>query len=107
MNLKGTKPKITITVPLQFEIMTNPSMVNYAKVKRTNKSYKNKLTDHMKHNNMKTFLKKHKQNSKVSHILYPFMRENILERFRNIKNLIGQSRIVNADIIIKPEIEIS
>ena len=29
MNLKGVKPKITITVPLQFVIMTNPSMTNY------------------------------------------------------------------------------
>ncbi len=35
MNLKGAKPKIYITVPLQFEIMSNPSMVNFAKSKKT------------------------------------------------------------------------
>jgi spore germination protein KC len=33
MNLKGITPKIFITIPLQIEIMSNPSMVNFAKQK--------------------------------------------------------------------------
>ena len=48
MNLKGVKPKIQITVPLQFEILTNPSMTNYAKVKRTEIPQKN-MTDQTNH----------------------------------------------------------
>ena len=37
MNLTGVKPKITITVPLKFEIMSNPSMTNLILAKKTNK----------------------------------------------------------------------
>ena len=38
MNLKGPKPKIHITLPLQFEILSNPSRTIMQKVKRTRKS---------------------------------------------------------------------
>ncbi|MCM3694542.1 Ger(x)C family spore germination protein [Neobacillus niacini] len=33
MNLKGPKPMILITVPLEYEILSNPSMVNFLKEK--------------------------------------------------------------------------
>lgn len=45
MNLKGEKPKIYITVPLQIEIMTNPSMTNFSKSKKNRKILKEHLTE--------------------------------------------------------------
>ena len=92
MNLKGAKPKIYITVPLKFEIMSNPSMVNYAKSKKNRQILKEHIIDHMKNMN-EDFFKK--TQTELKGVPYPLsiMRENILERLRNIKNLIGQNLI--------------
>jgi spore germination protein KC len=46
MNLKGLTPKIFITLPLQIEIMSNPSMVNFAKEKNQ-KIIKKHISNHI------------------------------------------------------------
>ena len=94
MNVKGAKPKIMITVPLKFEILSNPSMVNFAKSKKNRQILKEHLADHMKTMNEKFFKK---ITNRIKRCSIPFihcMLENILERFRNIKNLIGQKLIL-------------
>jgi len=45
MNLKGPKPKIHITLPVQFEILTNPSRTDYAKSKKNQEILKKSLID--------------------------------------------------------------
>ena len=45
MNLKGPKPKIQITVPLQFEILTNPTNTDYAKSKKNQETFKKSIID--------------------------------------------------------------
>ena len=45
MNLKGPKSKIHITVPLQFEILTNPTRTNYAYSKKNQETLKKSLID--------------------------------------------------------------
>ena len=45
MNLKGPKPKIQITLPLQFEILTNPSSTNYATSKKNRETLKKSIMD--------------------------------------------------------------
>lgn len=45
MNLKGAKPKIHITIPLHFEILTNPSNTDYAKSKKNRDTLKRSIID--------------------------------------------------------------
>ena len=45
MNLKGPKPKIQITLPLKFDILTNPSMTDYAKSKKNRDTFKKSMID--------------------------------------------------------------
>ncbi|WP_338470598.1 Ger(x)C family spore germination protein [Niallia sp. XMNu-256] len=47
MNPQASKLKIDITVPLQFEVMTNPSMVNLAKSDKNQKILKEKIEKHI------------------------------------------------------------
>ena len=67
MNLKGVKPKITITVPLQFVIMTNPSITNYTNEKNQ-QIIKQQMTDHLT-TTIEDFLKKTQKEFKV--VPYP------------------------------------
>ena len=45
MNLKSSKPKIQITLPLQFEVLTNPSTTDYAKSKKKRDTFKKSMID--------------------------------------------------------------
>ena len=47
MNVKGDKPKIDITLPLKFEIMSNPSMTNM-KDKKNQDIIKEQIINHIK-----------------------------------------------------------
>ncbi|WP_428909543.1 Ger(x)C family spore germination protein [Niallia sp. Krafla_26] len=57
MNLHTPKPKIDITIPLQFEIMTNPSMVNLTKNDKNQRIVKESIREHNV-DKFKGFLKK-------------------------------------------------
>jgi hypothetical protein len=67
MNLKGTTPKIFITIPLQLEIMSNPSMVNFAKEKNQ-QILKTSIADHLEKVNEKLIKK---TQTKFKGIPYP------------------------------------
>lgn len=67
MNLKGITPKIFITIPLQLEIMSNPSMVNFAKEKNQ-QILKKSIADHLEKVN-EDLLKK--TQTKLKGIPYP------------------------------------
>jgi Ger(x)C family germination protein len=45
MNLKGPKPKIQITLPLKFDILTNPSITDYANSKKNRDTFKKSMID--------------------------------------------------------------
>lgn len=49
MNVKSVNPKIQITVPLQIEILSNPSLVNFLD-ERNQQMVKQQLTDYIKMN---------------------------------------------------------
>ncbi len=60
MNLKGARPKIYITLPLQFQIMSNPSMVNFADDKNK-QLIKKQIVKHMTTINDELFKKTQSQ----------------------------------------------
>ena len=104
MNLKGVKPKITVTVPLQFVIMTNPSMTNYTNEKNQ-QMIKQQITDHTT-TIIEDFLKKTQKEFKaVPYPLSIYARRYFLT-LQEYKEFDWTKSYVNAEIIIKPEIEI-
>lgn len=105
MNLKGNKPKIDITVPMSFTIMSNPSMVNYAQdpqKKQILKEYLVKYTTSLFEKAQK------KTQTELKGSPYPlsvyarkyFKTNQEFEQFNWAKSYL------NADITVKPDIEI-
>jgi spore germination protein KC len=104
MNLKGPRPKITITLPLKFEVMSNPTNVNFNKEKNR-EILKKQIARHFKIEHEK-LLKKTQE--KFKGVPYPlsldankyFATNQELEKFNWTKSY------VNAIISVKPEVEI-
>jgi spore germination protein KC len=104
MNLKGPRPKIVITLPLQFEVMSNPTNVDFNK-KKNREILKKQLARHFKIEHEK-LLKKTQE--KYKGVPYPlsldankyFVTNQELKKFNWTKSY------VNADISVKPEVEI-
>jgi len=105
MNLKGVRPKIDITVPMTFTIMSNPSMTNYIQdpqKKQFLKEYLVKYTTSLFENVQE------KTQTELKGSPYPlsvyarkyFKTYQEFERFNWVKSY------PNADITLKPIIEI-
>ena len=104
MNLKGVKPKITITVPLQFEIMTNPSLTNYTSEKNQ-QMIKQQMTDYTT-TIIEDFFKKTQKEFKAVPYPLSFYARRYFLTLQEYKEFDWTKSYVNAEIIIKPEIEI-
>jgi spore germination protein KC len=105
MNLKGGKPKITITLPLQFEILTNPSMVNYAKDKKKQQELKIHIADHMK-TNTEDFFKK--TQTELKGVPYPLSihSRKYFGTIQEYEKFNWNKSYLEADITVKPDVEI-
>ena len=104
MNLKGRKPKITITIPLKVEIMTNPSMVSYASEKNR-QIIKKQFISYFKEMNEKLLRKSQTKLKGVPYPLSLYARPYFLTVKEFEKFNWGKSFLI-ADIIVKPEVEI-
>ena len=105
MNVKGAQPKIIITVPLRFEILTNPSMVNYVKSKKNRQILKVHLADHIKTMNQKLF-KKSQTELKGSPYPLSLYSRKYFGTIQEYKKFNWSKSYLKADIVVKPEIKI-
>jgi spore germination protein KC len=104
MNLKGTRPKIFITIPLQFVIMSNPSMVNFV-VKKNQQIIKETIEEYLRTLN-EDFFKK--TQTELKGVPYPlsFSARKYFETIQEYKKFNWAKSYLNADIHVIPEIEI-
>lgn len=104
MNLKGITPKIYITIPLQIEIMSNPSMVNFAKEKNQ-QIIKKHIADHFEKANIK-LLKK--TQTKLKGIPYPLpvYSKKYFATIQEYKKFDWAKAYARADIHVKVNITI-
>ena len=105
MNLKGPTPRVMITIPLKFEILSNPSMVNYVKSKKNRRILQEHLVDHIKKMN-EDFFKE--TQTKYKGVPYPLSMSarryfGTIEEFQKFN---WPKAYLEADIIVKPDIEI-
>ena len=94
-----------ITVPLQFEILSNPSMVNYTKSKKNRQILKEHLADHMKTMNENFFKKTQTELKGVPYPLSMYARK-YFGTIQEYQKFNWAKSYLKADIIVKPDIEI-
>jgi spore germination protein KC len=104
MNLKGPTPKIFITVPLQAEIMTNPSMTNYT-VKKNQQIIHKQITDHIKTSYEKLFKKTQTKFKGVPFSL-PYYARKYFGTIQEYKKFNWGKSYPKADIFVNPDIKI-
>ncbi|MGG3468753.1 Ger(x)C family spore germination protein [Neobacillus pocheonensis] len=104
MDLKSSKPKIFITIPLKIEIMTNPSMVNFME-KKNQMILKKHLVNHIKTVNENLFKKTQLKLKGVPYPLALYARK-YFGTIQDFKKYNWAKSYLKADISVKPEIEI-
>ena len=104
MDLKGDKPKIHITVPLQFEIMSNPSMTNW-KDKKNQDVIKEKINNHLKTASEDFFKKTQQELKGVPYPLSIFARKYFLTS-KEFEKFNWNKKYLKAEIHVTPKIEI-
>ena len=104
MNVKGARPKIFITIPLQFEIMSNPSMVNFA-VKKNQQILKVQIEEDIRKINEDFFKKTQTELKGVPYPLSLFSRK-YFGTIQEYKKFNWAKSYLKADIHVIPEIEI-
>ncbi|MCQ6277209.1 Ger(x)C family spore germination protein [Bacillus sp. V3B] len=104
MNVKGEKPKITITIPLKIQVMTNPSMVNFS-TKKNQQILKKQIIKDTKSLSEELLRKSQTELKGSPYPLSTYARKYFgtiqeYEKFNWVKSF------PEADIIVQPEIEI-
>ncbi|WHZ01054.1 Ger(x)C family spore germination protein [Neobacillus sp. YX16] len=104
MNLKGAKPKIFITIPLEYEIMSNPSMVNFLKEKNRQILKQNIVKD-IEDLNEKVLKKSQTQ---LKGVPYPlsFYARKYFGTIHEYKKFNWAKSYINADIQVKANVKI-
>lgn len=105
MNFKGEKPKIYITIPLQAEIISNPSMVNYTKSKKDRQIIKKHIANHLKDMNDNLFKKTQTELKGVPYPL-PFYSRKYFGTIQEFKKFNWAQSYLDADISVKVDIQI-
>jgi spore germination protein KC len=105
MNLKGTKPEITITLPLQVEIMSNPSIVNFAKSKKNRQILEEHIATHVKTTNEKLFKKSQTELKGAPYPLSLYARK-YFGTIGEYKKFNWSKSYLEADIIVKADVQI-
>lgn len=104
MNLKGAKPKIFITIPLEYEIMSNPSIVNFLKEKNRQILKQNIVKD-IEDLNEKVLKKSQTQ---LKGVPYPlsFNARKYFGTIQEYKKFNWAKSYINADIQVKADVSI-
>ncbi|PAE33651.1 Ger(x)C family spore germination protein [Bacillus sp. 7884-1] len=104
MNLKGPKPKIFITIPLEYEIMSNPTMVNFLKEKNR-QILKQKIVKDIEVLNEKVLKKSQTQ---LKGIPFPlsFYARKYFGTIQEYKKFNWAKSYINADIHVKADVKI-
>ncbi len=104
MNVKSARLKIDITVPLKIEIMSNPSMVDFAE-KKNQHIVKRQIINHLKKVNEKFFKK---TQTKLKGVPYPLSMyaRRYFGTIQEYKKFNWRKSYVNADIRVHPNIQI-
>ncbi|MBP1933911.1 Ger(x)C family spore germination protein [Ammoniphilus resinae] len=105
MNLKGAKPKITITIPLKFEIMSNPSMVNFADSEENRQILKKHIAEDTKIS-FEKFLRKTQTELKGSPLPLSRYALKYFATNQEFEHFNWEKSYLEAEIIIKPDIQI-
>jgi spore germination protein KC len=104
MDLKGSKPKIFITIPLKVEIMSNPSMTDFAK-KKNQQIIKKQIAEHFQKMNENLFAKSQKEFKGAPYPL-SFYSRKYFSTNQEYKRFNWPKSFLYADIIVKANIEI-
>ncbi|MFJ5760664.1 Ger(x)C family spore germination protein [Neobacillus sp. NPDC093182] len=104
MDLKGITPKILITIPLQLEIMSNPSMVNFSKEKNQ-QILKKSIADHLEKVN-EDLLKKTQTKFKGIPYPLPIYSKKYFRTIQEYKKFNWAKAYPRADIRVKVDITI-
>ncbi|PGY16021.1 Ger(x)C family spore germination protein [Bacillus sp. AFS031507] len=104
MNMKGARLKIDITIPVKIEIMSNPSMVNYAK-KRNQQIVKRQIANHIKKVNERLF-KKTQTKLKGAPFPLSMYARRYFGTIQEFKKFNWRKSYLDADIRVHPSIEI-
>ncbi|MEH7248983.1 Ger(x)C family spore germination protein [Neobacillus niacini] len=104
MNVKDPRPKIFITLPLQVEVMSNPSMVNFA-IKKNQKILKEKIEEDIRKINEEFFKK---TQTELKGVPYPlsFSARKYFGTIQEYKKFNWAKSYLKAEIHVIPEIEI-
>ncbi|MEH6949156.1 Ger(x)C family spore germination protein [Bacillus sp. JJ634] len=105
MDVKGAKPKIMLTVPLQFEILSNPSMVNYSKSTKNRQILKEHIANHVNTMFQKFF---EKSQTELKGVPYPLSlsARKYFGTIEEYKKFNWSKSYLEADIIVKTDVEI-
>jgi spore germination protein KC len=104
MNLKGIKPKVFITLPLQFEVMSNPSMADFTE-KKNQQILKRQIAQDIEEKHEELFKK---AQTKLKGTPYP-LSLNARKYFGTIQSydkFNWPKSFLRADIDVKAEVEI-
>ena len=104
MDLKGSRPKIFITLPLKFEIMSNPSMVDYSK-KKNQEIIKKEIARHFKIEHEKV-LKKAQREYKGAPFPLSYNARKYFGTIQEYKRFNWNKSYLKADIYVKANVEI-
>ncbi|MFZ7942894.1 MULTISPECIES: Ger(x)C family spore germination protein [Bacillaceae] len=104
MNLKGPSPKIFFTLPLKFEVMSNPSMVDFTK-KKNREILKKAIAHHMKTEHEKVLKK---TQAELNGAPYPlsFHARKYFGTIQEFKKFNWPKTYLKADIYVNTEVEI-
>lgn len=104
MNLKGVTPRISITIPLKLEIMTNPSDTNYLDEKKR-QILKKQIANHIEEVMEKLFKK---TQTKLKGVPYPLSlyARKYFATLQEYQKFNWAKSYLRADIDVKAEIEI-
>lgn len=105
MNLNGGTPEITITVPLEFEVLSNPSMVNFASEKNK-QLLKSHIRDHMK-SLYEKFLKKTQEDFQASPFPLSVYARKYFATNQQFEKFNWEKQYPKAEITIVPNVTIS
>jgi spore germination protein KC len=104
MDVKRDKPKIDITLPLKFEVMSNPSMTNM-KDKKNQDVLKEQIINNIKTNSEDFFKKTQQELKGVPYPLSIFARRYFLT-IKEFEKFNWNKQYLEAEIHVTPEIEI-
>lgn len=104
MNLKGIRPKIIITIPLQIEILSNPSVINFSK-KKNQEILKIHITKHIEKMH-EDLLKKTQTKLKGVPYPLPLYARRYFGTIQEYKKFNWAKAYLRAEIIVKAKVDI-